>query len=73
MVKKLMAAGALACAALVAVTPVGSASNLVFAGVYPNHAAAARACDDGIKQGRWSSCLFGPYRGSEQENLWVYV
>ncbi|GGU86565.1 hypothetical protein [Lentzea flava] len=73
MVKKLMAAGVLACAALAAVTPVASASNPVFAGVYPNHAEAARACDDGIAQGRWSSCLFGPHRDSDQEDLWVYA
>ncbi|MFR9729025.1 hypothetical protein ACL03H_07325 [Saccharopolyspora sp. MS10] len=29
-----------------------------YAGVYPSHAAASKACADGKAQGRWSSCMY---------------
>ena len=51
MVKKLIAGAALLCASLVVVAPAAHAAS--FAGVYPNHNAAVKACKQGVAQGRW--------------------
>jgi hypothetical protein len=74
MFKKLAAAAALACAALAVVAPAASAATQVFAGVYPNHAAASRACAEGAAQGRWSPyCEYIPYPDGKQVGLLVMV
>ncbi|USX55492.1 hypothetical protein [Lentzea sp. HUAS12] len=70
MVKKLIAGAALACASLVVVAPAAHAAS--FAGVYPSHSAASKACKQGVAQGRWyDTCRYQGYPNSRQVGLWV--
>ena len=72
MLRKLVVGAALACASLAAVAPAASATSVVFAGVYPSHTAASKACRDGISQGRWWGCQYRG-RADGQTELWVQV
>ena len=70
MVKKLVAGAVLLCASLVVAAPAAHAAS--FAGVYPNHNAAVKACKQGVAQGRWyDTCRYQGYRNSAQVGLWV--
>lgn len=72
MLKKLLTAGVLACAALGTVAPAASAATRVFAGVYPSWDAAWDACADGQAQGRWKSCTVDVITPGHV-GLWVFV
>jgi hypothetical protein len=80
MLKKIVAAGALACAALGVVPPAASAASAApaasalaytFYADFPDHASASFACYQGKVWRWWFDCEFQAYAGSEKVGLYV--
>lgn len=69
-----LAVGApMAAAAPVSAKQIG-VTEVVFGGVYPTFAAAQKACNDGIAQGRWWGCSYQtPAATFPVTYLWVQV
>jgi hypothetical protein len=75
LIKKLAVVAALAGAAITVSPPAASAaSGPIYAGVYPDQAAAEAACHQGKAQGRWIDCVYQTQPASApMTELWVFV